>query len=191
METTYIPLDGLQLRTVDDRHVIEGICVPYNTPTDKAGRDLEQFAPGTFDDLITSGAKVKLTDYNHSMQRVPVGYSSLFEERAAGLWGRFRLNNTPEGESARANAAEGVYAGLSIGFYTRAEEQRAGVRTVTAAKLDHVSLVEEPAYVDARILAVRNVDALAAWRAIAEPPKFIVDMHRRESQTVLMARLRP
>jgi HK97 family phage prohead protease len=190
METTYTRLDGLELRADGDRHVLEGICVPYNTPTDRAGADLEQFAPGTFADLVAARARVKLTDYNHSMQRVPVGYSSLFEERAAGLWGRFRLNNTPEGESARANASEGVYAGLSIGFYTRAEEMRDGVRTVTAAKLDHVSLVEEPAYLDAKILSVRGGD-LAAWRAIAAPPTFVIDMHRRESQTVLMARLRP
>src|SRR6478752_4766943 len=105
METTYTRLDGLELRADGNSHVLEGICVPYNTPTDRTGPDLEQFASGTFTDLVAAGARVKLTDYNHSMQRVPVGYSTLFEEQAGGLWGRFRLNNTPEGESARANAA--------------------------------------------------------------------------------------
>lgn len=191
METTYIALDGLELRAENDRHILEGICVPYLTPTTLAGPEPEQFAPGTFADLVSSHARVKLTDYNHSDKRVPVGASLLFEERSAGLWGRFRLNNTPEGESARANAAEGVYQGLSIGFYPRAEELRAGVRTVTSAHLDHVSLVEQPAYVDARIMALRNADALAAWRAIAAPPTFVIDMHRRESQTLLMSKLRP
>src|SRR5258708_5028241 len=150
METTFVPLDSVELRADEaGRHYIEGICVPYGRPTDKAGTLPEMFERGAFADLLASKARVKLTDYNHSMQRVPVGYSNAFEERSNGLWARFRLNRTPEGESARANAADGVYGGLSIGFISRTEERRGGVRVITAARLDHVSLVEEPAYNDA------------------------------------------
>jgi HK97 family phage prohead protease len=192
METTFVPLDGFELRADDtDRHFIEGICVPYNAVTDKVSGRPEMFAPGAFAELVASKARVKLTDYNHSMVRVPVGYSATFEERSAGLWGRFRLNRTPEGESARANAEEGVYKGLSVGFWPRQEENRAGVRVVTAARLDHVSLVEEPAYVDAEILAVRRSDDLAALRAAFAPLDLVIDSRPRMAQTLLMAHLRP
>lgn len=161
METTYVPMAQMEIRAEGDRHFIEGICVPYGKVTDKAPRP-EMFERGAFRDLLASATKkIKLTDYNHSRQRVPVGYSAAFQDRSDGLWARFRLNNTPEGESARLNALDGVYQGLSVGFQARREEMRGGVRTVTDAWLDHVSLVEEPAYDDARILDVR---AAADWR---------------------------
>jgi HK97 family phage prohead protease len=193
METTFVPLDAVEIRADDaGRHYIEGICVPYDRPTDRAGAIPEMFARGAFAELLASKARVKLTDYNHSMQRVPVGYSNAFEERSAGLWARFRLNRTPEGESARANAADGVYGGLSIGFIPRAEERRGGVRVITAARLDHVSLVEEPAYDEAEIIDVRSAGAdLAEWRAIFAPLDLTIDDRPRMSQTLLMAHLRP
>lgn len=161
METRYVSMESMEIRAEDGRHYIEGICVPYGVVTDKAPRR-EMFERGAFRDLLAkAGTKIKLKDYNHSGQRVPVGYSATFQDREQGLWARFRLNNTPEGESARLNALDGVYQGLSVGFLARAEENRAGVRVVTDAWLDHVSLVEDPAYDDARILDVR---AAADWR---------------------------
>lgn len=162
METCYVSMEQMEIRAEGDRHFIEGICVPYGVVTEKVARP-ELFVRGAFRDLLAqAGKKIKLTDYNHSNQRVPVGYSSAFQDRESGLWARFRLNNTPEGESARLNAVEGVYQGLSVGFRARAEEMRGGVRHVTDAWLDHVSLVEDPAYDDARILDVR---AAEDWRA--------------------------
>jgi HK97 family phage prohead protease len=110
------------------------------------------------------------------------------EERAAGLWSRFRFNKTPEGESAFANMAENVYGGLSIGFRSKVEEMRNGVRTILSAHLDHVSLVETPAYADAVVLDVRSAgDPLAEWRWILEPrrpidfsePPSITELSRR------------
>lgn len=161
METTYAEPQAFEQRSEGDRHYIEGICVPYGRVTTRVGPVPEVFERGAFGDLAASGAKVKLTDYNHSRQRVPVAYSERFEERAAGLWGRFRVNNTPEGRSAVENAQEGVYAGLSVGFIARKHEMRAGVRHVLDARLDHVSLVEDPAYLEAEILAVRGAQP---WR---------------------------
>lgn len=161
METTYAEPQAFEQRSEGDRHYIEGICVPYGRVTTRVGPVPEMFERGAFGDLAASGAKVKLTDYNHSRQRVPVAYSERFEERAAGLWGRFRVNNTPEGRSAVENAQEGVYAGLSVGFIARKHEMRDGVRHVLSARLDHVSLVEDPAYLEAEILAVRGAQP---WR---------------------------
>jgi HK97 family phage prohead protease len=192
METTFVSLDAVELRADETgRHFIDGICVPYERTTDRAGAIPEMFARGAFADLLASKARVKLTDYNHSNVRVPVGYSAAFEERSSGLWASFRLNRTPEGESARANAEEGVYRGLSIGFVSKAEQRRDGVRVITAARLDHVSLVEDPAYDDAEILSVRSADDLAELRAAFAPLDLVIDTRPRTSQTLLMAHLRP
>jgi HK97 family phage prohead protease len=162
METTYAEPQQFESRSEAGRHYIEGICVPYDRVTHRVGPTPEVFERGAFTAALATGARVKLTDYNHSRQRVPVGYSEKLEERTQGLWGRFRLNMTPEGESARANALEGVYQGLSVGFVAKTHEMREGVRHVTAAHLDHVSLVEDPAYLEAEILAVRGTQPLLA-----------------------------
>lgn len=187
-----VPMEALELRTSEDgRHYIEGIAVPWNARTDLAPKP-ELFVRGAFNDLVTSGAKVKLTDYNHSRDRVPVGYSTAVEDRDAGLWFRFRLNNTPEGRSAHENTLEGVYGGLSIGFIARAAEMRDGVRHVLAARMDHVSLVTEPAYAEARILATRSaIDAeIAEWRALIADRPVPLDTDRHTSQNLLIAKVR-
>ena len=168
-------------RSVEGRHYIEGICVPYERVTNRVGPTPELFERGAFADLAESGKKIRLTDYNHSKERVPVGYSEAFEERTAGLWARFRLNQTPEGESARANAADGVYQGLSVGFHARADAILDGVRHVQSARLDHVSLVEQPAYIEAEILDVRA--SLTGARSIhgywtPAPQKYLLTSHR-------------
>lgn len=193
MTVEYIDFtDGIELRTEDDRHYIEGYAVPWNRITDRAPTR-ECFVRGAFADLVSSRAKVKLTDYNHSRDRVPVGYSSAVEDRAEGLWMRFRLNRTPEGQSALENTLDDVYQGFSVGFIARADEVRDGVRHVTSARLDHVSLVTEPAYADARILSVRSAelaDDLARWRALAAPRNVTIDTRDRMSQNLLMTKFR-
>lgn len=193
LEMTYAPLQAMEQRSDNGRHYIEGICVPYGKVTTRVGPVPEQFEPGAFSDLVQSGKQIKLTDYNHSNQRVPVGYSEVFEERSAGLWSRFRLNRTPEGESAHANATEGVYQGLSVGFHARADEMRNGVRHVLSARLDHVSLVEDPAYLEAEILAVRGADdwrAAYSWVLDSRPEKMPIDTTPPEGFTIYIARLR-
>lgn len=193
METTYTEPQVFETRSENGRHYIEGICVPYGRITTKAGPTPEVFERGAFTELVASGAKVKLTDYNHSRQRVPVGYSEVFEERAAGLWSRFRLNLTPEGDSAHANAREGVYTGLSVGFIARQQEMRAGVRHVTSARLDHVSLVEDPAYVEAEITAVRGAQSFLeafSWVARTAPDISGVDSAPTEGFAIAIRRIR-
>ncbi len=194
MDTTYAEPQAFEIRAAEDgTHYIEGICVPYGKVTTRVGPVPELFERGAFAELVASGAKVKLTDYSHHPQRVPVGYSQVFEERAAGLWSRFRINRTPEGESAVANTREGVYAGLSVGFIAREHVMRDGVRHVTSARLDHVSLVEDPAYREAEILAVRGAQP---WREayswmLSPLPEFSgVDSAPPEGFTIAIARFR-
>jgi HK97 family phage prohead protease len=193
METTYAEPQLFEQRSEGDRHYIEGICVPYGRVTTRVGPTPEVFERGAFADLVASARKVKLTDYNHSHQRVPVGYSEEFQDRDAGLWCRFRLNRTPEGESARANATEGVYQGLSVGFIARQHEMRSGVRHVTSARLDHVSLVEDPAYLEAEILAVRGAQPWReaySWVLESRPEILGIDSAPPQGFAIAIARIR-
>lgn len=191
LETAFVPLTDMELRSTDNQHYISGIAVPWGRRTDRAAIP-EIFDRGAFDDLLRSDAKVKLTDYNHSRNRIPVGHSVAVEDRDAGLWVRFRFNRTPEGESARLNSEEGVYGGLSVGFIARADTMIDGVRHVRSARLDHVSLVETPAYEEAVILDVRSaLDAeIAEWRALIARNSAPIDINRHMSQNVISAKIR-
>lgn len=153
-ETTVVPLE---LRRSGD-HTLDGLCVPYGVTTMKAGHPKgERFAPGAFSELIATRTKVRLTDSHlEGDQRRPVGVATEFRETDQGLYGSFRFYNTPEGRGGWENATEETYGGLSIGFVPVEEGIGSdGAREIRKARLFHVSLVDEPAYDDARVLAVR------------------------------------
>lgn len=190
METTFVPVDSLEARDAGAGvHELEGLCVPYDVPTTKAGPRPEVFRRGAFATAATNAGKVRLTDNNHAgASRRPVGVASdLLEDvrdGRVGLWGRFRFYNTPEGRAAFENVREETYGGLSIGFVPVREEVRDGVRNVLEARLHHVSLVDEPAYDDAQVVAVRAAsDRYALFR---NPPKVLLPA----DDMPLMAQLR-
>lgn len=169
-ETTTIPLE---LRASDDGNSLDGLCVPYGETTMKAGYPHgERFVAGAFADLVESRSsarsKIRLTDSHDETGRRPIGVGIEFREEPSGLWGRFRFYNTPEGRGGRENVLEETYGGLSVGFLPLSERRADdGAREILKARLFHVSLVDEPAYSDARVLAVRSalsedVEALLA-----------------------------
>lgn len=181
-----VAFETLELRSEDGRHYIEGIAVPWGERTDRVAVP-EVFERGAFADLVSSGAKVKLTAKDHENANWPVGYSTAIEDRDAGLWMRFKMNNTPQGRDAHENALEEVYGGLSIGFIARSDAMRGGVRHVMSARLDHVSLVREPAYEGARVLQVRAAtDAeTSRLRELIRNAPSPLDTTRHTSQDVL------
>jgi HK97 family phage prohead protease len=168
-ETTTLPL---QLRAADDGNSLDGLCVPYGVTSTKAGYPRgERFVVGAFSELVeergAGRSKIRLTDQHDETGRRPIGVGVEFREEPVGLFGRFRFYNTPEGRGGRENVMEETYGGLSVGFLpilTRTADD--GAREVVKARLFHVSLVDEPAYDDARVLAVRSafpdVDKLLA-----------------------------
>jgi HK97 family phage prohead protease len=163
-DSTLLPLELRQTA----ENVLEGICVPYGETTLKAGYPQgERFVRGAFASTANGKSKVRLTDV-HDEKKRPVGIATAFRDAEDGLYGTFRFYNTPEGRGARENVLEETYGGLSVGFLTDAERRAEdGAREVLKARLFHVSLVDEPAYDSAQILAVRaaaspEVDALLA-----------------------------
>jgi len=174
-ETTVVPLE---LRKSND-HALEGIAVPYDVTTMKAGYPRgERFLPGAFAE-IDATAKIRLTDSHlEGDQRRPVGVGTSFRDTPAGLLSAFRFYDTPEGRGARENVIEGTYGGLSVGFVPIEERiGDDGAREIVKARLFHVSLVDEPAYDDARILAVRSAvpDEVVALLAVEYRPEDFPD----------------
>lgn len=163
--------------TPEGRHTLEALCVPYDQTTTLIGWDLrefpggEKFARGAFADLIAAPAawpKVRLTDSHvETAKRRPVAKGTSFRETSDGLVGTFQFFATPEGRGAFENVTEGTYGGVSVGFGIPDGGQRreGGTRVVTRARLHHVSLVDEPAYESAQVLAVRAADEAAQARA--------------------------
>jgi HK97 family phage prohead protease len=181
-ETTTVPLE--LRRSTSDELTLEGLCVPYGVTSLKAGYPRgERFLPGAFADVDTR-AKIRLTDSHlEGDARRPVGVGTAFRETPQGLWGGFRFYNTPEGRGARENVIEETYGGLSVGFVPiQVRTGEDGAREVVKARLFHVSLVDEPAYDDAKVLAVRaavpDVDDLLAIEYRIEDMPDEVDLAR-------------
>ena len=166
-ETLIIDLGRLELRDADDGgHELTGVCVPYGVETRKAGPRPERFAPHAFATVAATN-KIRLVDENHAWRgRRPVGVAKSLNDDAAGLVGRFRFYDTPEGRSAYENVRAGTYGGLSVGFAALRETIVGGVREITEAMLHHVSLVDDPAYDDAQIIAVRSAVERPAWTMV-------------------------
>jgi len=176
MSTSESTIVRLEMRSSGD-HGLEGICVPYGVTTTKAGHaNGERFLPGAFADLDPSAfGKVRLTDSHlEGEQRRPVGVGTQFRDTPQGLFGAFRFYETPEGRGARENVIEETYGGLSVGFMPVQERTGTdGAREIVRARLFHVSLVDEPAYDDAKVLAVRSAvsDDVAALLSVSYKPE--------------------
>jgi HK97 family phage prohead protease len=160
-DTTTFALELREARALDDgRHVIEALCVPWDTPSmltaDPRG---EVFARGAFNELLAnpqSWPKVRLVDAHLTTAvRRPVAKATEFRDEPRGLAATFQFFNTPTGREAWENITEDTYGGVSIGFAALDEGRRNGMREVRAARLHHVALVDEPAYADAQVVAMR------------------------------------
>lgn len=120
---------------------------------------------GAFAGATTNAKQIRLTDSHLPGQaRRPVGVATEFREAAEGVLDSFRFYDTPEGRGADENVADGTYGGLSSASPRAGSGSAAdGVREVLEARLFHVTLVDEPAYQEGRVLAVRATeDALTS-----------------------------
>lgn len=165
--------------TVADGRTITGLAVPYGEWTDIVdveGAYREQFAPGTFERSIRErGDKIKLLAL-HDGRSFPIGKAISLREDPEGLYAEFRLAETERGEEALSLVRDGIVDGLSVGFSPLRSDWSADRSEVIRreARLNEISLVGQPAYDDARVLALREdlniptlspADALDRWLA--------------------------
>ena len=123
--------------------VLSGVAITYGETARIPGVGLERFEAGAFAPL----GDVRL-DVQHVRSRIVArtGAGLDLQDGSAALAVRAVLPETREAEDAHRLVSTGVLRGLSIEFTPRKERRAAGVRVVSRADLEAVSIVDTPAY---------------------------------------------
>jgi HK97 family phage prohead protease len=128
---------------------IEGLVAPYGEAAPIKGQ-LYRFAAGS----LTARARTPLlVDHDRS---APVGVLAELVDGPAGALGRFRVDETAEGDRALIQAASGSRGSLSVGALVvdAAPVDDAGVIEVRAGSVVEVSLVSIGAFESAQVTRV-------------------------------------
>lgn len=159
------------------RRIIELIAVPWEqeAPVVVRGESWrEVFTRGAFD--AQSGATIRV-NREHERGRTVGKVVEMDPGHASGLHATVKVANTEAGDEVLALASEDMVS-ASIGYGVRSPsdvqmDRQTRLRRVNRAFLDHLSLVESPAFAGAQVLAVRGqtrrpvlADPILAWAAI-------------------------
>ena len=151
------------------QRILEVIAVPYGqeAPVEYRGEMwLESFDRGAFDGIETRTNPV-MVNREHRKGDTVGKVLTWWPERTEGLVAEVRVARTPRGDETLALAEDGMIR-ASIGFGVRLRHQvleRSSMkRRIRKAFVDHLGLVEDPAYTGAEVLGVRgsDFDTLAA-----------------------------
>lgn len=157
LATNIVPGDG---RTVD-------CCiVPYGQRA-KANDGLgdvplgvmydEEILPGAFDHQLNAANRVHLNYEHQPGIGGVVGHGVALRSERDGLYGSFRLHDTPHGNTALELVRAGSLGGLSFeARFVRSVRSAAGVIQRAKANLVNVALCREPAYESAVVLGLRT-----------------------------------
>ena len=108
--TVQMAAAGTPVTASPAERVIEGLCVPYG-PVGNSSLGAITFSRGSL--TFAEVGRVKLL-LQHD-PKVSLGYALSLEDRPDGLWGRFSVVESDEGDKALVEAAHGSRDGLSVG----------------------------------------------------------------------------
>jgi HK97 family phage prohead protease len=149
----------LELSRSGDGRTVCGIIAPFNRATtvdDGAGPYREAFVPGSFAKTIAErGHKVQFRAH-HAKRTNPLGVASLLREDAAGVYGEFRVSKTQAGDEVLELVNDGALDSFSVGFAPLRSRKANGIVERIEVALREVSIVCDPAYSDAVVMAVRE-----------------------------------
>jgi HK97 family phage prohead protease len=138
------------------RRIISGQIVPFGSVGNTSiGKVI--FEKGSIQ--IPSVSKIKLLAQHNTND--PIGRAQSFQENNGGINGVFKLSAASKATDYLLMASEGLIDGLSVGVEVLASrELKDGTVVVTSSVLKEVSLVESPAFGQARVLEVvaQNTD---------------------------------
>ena len=150
------------LTDVDTKlRLIDLVAVPYEQETEvmiRGERWNEVFSRGSFDGIEDHAGRVRVN--REHVVGDTVGKVVAFDPSdPVGLLARVKIAQTPRGDETLALAEEDMIS-ASIGYRTKkpsdvTSNRRTRMRRVVRAFLDHLSMVESPAYAGAQVLAVR------------------------------------
>jgi len=169
--------------------LIDLIVIPYEREAvvSYGGRMVrETIGRGAFDGIERRANRIRV-NRDHRLERTVGRVASFHPSRDDGLVARVRIAQTELGDETLTLADDGCLD-ASAGFLPMAggeqwSDGRQRVR-ITRAWLGHIAMTPEPAYEDARVLAVRNstviagsatpnLDLVRSWRlddAVASDP---------------------
>lgn len=166
-ETVERPRAPVELRTATvaevnfAQRVITAIVAPYEQPTQVMWRGevwTEQFERSAWDGIEKRPNRIKV-NRDHNKSRTVGKALKFFPSRQEGLVAELRMAQTPLGDETLVLADERC-VGLSAGFAALPSDQvidrRAKSRSIKTAYLDHIAVVEDPAYAGAEVLEVRE-----------------------------------
>jgi HK97 family phage prohead protease len=165
-ETPKAPLEfryaGVQVGNVDfANRIITVIAVPYEESALVEYRSEmwnEIFSRGSLDAVAAAPHRVRV-NRDHNKSRT-VGKAIQFRpDSDEGLVTEIRIAKTELGDETLALADEeclSASVGFGVGPQGQTLDRRTMTRRINKAYLDHISLVESPAYVGARVLGVRE-----------------------------------
>lgn len=144
------------------------LAVPYESPTPddfpvvhRGKLYREVFRRGSFDGVEQRVGKIRV-NREHRKGDTIGKVIRLDPDSVEGLVAEVRVVNSPAGDEALALAAEDMIS-ASVGVGVRNSDQDFDTRTkpfptryVNRAFLDHIGLVEDPAYTSAGVLSVRD-----------------------------------
>ncbi len=133
-----------------ERRTISGQLVPWDT-IGHTSAGPTRFAAGSVA-LPEDLSRVKLLrDHNREN---PIGYLIDSHSTDGGLFGTFKIPETPAGDTALLEASEKLRDGLSVGVTLSDFAHSADALEVAGSHLNEVSQVALPAFDDARALSV-------------------------------------
>lgn len=145
-------------RTVDMRIVPYGVSAEVSD--DGRTRYREQWDDNCFDDQLVAGHRLKvLLNFEHGtgISNIVGKGVSLRSVPGDGLHGSFRMSETQDGDKALELVNDGILDGVSLEAYPKKSVRTAdGVVKRVKAHLHNVALCRRPAFVGARVLAVRD-----------------------------------
>lgn len=130
-----------------DGRTISGIAVPYGIPVQIDPHLREQFARGAFSAQTRAPHRIPFSRDHLPLGGTLIGKTMLLRDDAAGLYGEWRVSNTPAGEETLELVKDGVLSELSIGFREGSNRRLpGGVTERVTASLFEVAVVLEGAY---------------------------------------------
>ena len=168
--------DGVHVTDVSfPNRTIELVVAPYDSPTEvfqPYGRVVtESIARGAFDGIETRPGRVRV-NRDHDARRTVGKVLSFHPSRTEGLVAEIRVANTDLGTETLELAAEDCLDASAAFRPRKGGEQwqgRSRVR-ITDAWLGHIAMTPDPAYVDARVLAVRQGGPQAPTEDVSATP---------------------
>jgi len=157
-----------ELTPVGDGRTLYLRIVPYNKVervSDGGPAYDEEWAPGVFRNKANKQIDKVLVNVEHERGfAAQVARAVGFTDTKDGFDGEFRMLNDQASDKALELVNEGIFTGVSVEAEPLEHKMVNGVLRRTAAKLKGVALCRNPAFPDARVLAVRE-----APDVIAEP----------------------